>query len=88
MIGGEQGDIFEGQPAAAQGGHGLVGAGQSGHGGFAEGDEHAWLDDGDLLAQVRKAALHFKGCRRTVARGAGFHVGAAFEHIGDVDVAA
>ncbi len=58
------------------------------HGGFAEGDEDARLDDGDLFAQVGEAALHFERRGGAVAGRVRRHVGAAFEDVGDVDVVA
>ena len=88
VVGGEEGDVFEGEPTSAQGAHRFVGAGEAEHGGFAEGDEDAGLDDGDLLAEVGQAALHFKRGGRAVAGGALGRVGAAFEDVGEVDVVA
>ena len=88
MVSGQERNVFEAEPTPAHGGHGFVCPSEPSHGGFAQGDKDARLDDDDLLAQVRKAPLHFQRGGWTVSRRAFWHVGAAFEDVGDVDIVA
>ena len=76
-------------PAAAQRAHRLHAAEQAFHRGRAERDEHARLDDLDLLAQDRAGRSPFpSGVGWRLPARAGRHVGAAFQHVRDVNVVA
>src|SRR6266550_158567 len=74
-------------PSAAQLSHGAACSQKAFNGGGAEGDQNPGLDNVDLFNQIWPAGLHFHRRRCPVTRGAGWHVGPAFQNVGNVHVA-
>src|SRR6476619_443761 len=59
---------------------------QAPHCGSTQSDHDFWLDDLNLLPQIRQASFHFRRSWLTVSRCSWRHIRPAFQDIGDIDI--
>lgn len=85
MIGDQERSFLIGMPCAAKFAHGAAEAEQTFNGGCTQRHEHFWLNDFDLLCQIRQAGLHLLRSGGAITAGRAWRVGPALQDVGDIN---